>query len=141
MPNPTEHDPSQRGRSERWTKLAPIAGLVVIALAAIVHALYYLPRTVDDMFIFLRYAESIAAGDGVVYNPGERVEGLSSPIWTLLLALGERLGIGGVSWSKTLGLTSFAGLMWGTHRFAREVCAASRLARRSRSPRWRSTAT
>lgn len=104
------------------------AAIVLVGIVAAVHAVYYLPRTVDDMFIFLRYAENIAAGQGVVYNPGERVEGLSSPLWTVLLTIGELLGIGGVSWSKTLGLGSFVALMVGTFRFAREVADASRWA-------------
>lgn len=102
--------------------------IVLVGVVAAVHAVYYLPRTVDDMFIFLRYAENIAAGQGVVYNPGERVEGLSSPLWTLLLTFGELLGIGGVSWAKALGLGSFVALMFGTFRFAREIADASRWA-------------
>jgi hypothetical protein len=36
---------------------------------------------VDDSYIFLRYAENFASGHGPVFNPGERVEGYSSPLW------------------------------------------------------------
>ena len=41
----------------------------------------------DDAMIAMRYAKSIAAGLGPVYNPGERVEGYTGPLWVLLLAL------------------------------------------------------
>jgi hypothetical protein len=42
---------------------------------------------VDDSFIFLRYAENFASGNGPVFNPGERVEGYSSPLWMALLTI------------------------------------------------------
>jgi hypothetical protein len=42
----------------------------------------------DDAFIFARYAHNLAHGDGFVYNPGERVEGATSILWTLMGAFG-----------------------------------------------------
>lgn len=42
---------------------------------------------VDDSYIFLRYAENFALGNGPVFNPGERVEGYSSPLWLVLLTI------------------------------------------------------
>jgi hypothetical protein len=48
---------------------------------------------VDDTFIFLRYAENLASGAGPVFNPGERVEGYTSPLWVLLLGGLAFLGI------------------------------------------------
>lgn len=46
---------------------------------------------VDDGFIVLRYVDHLLAGNGLVYNPGERVEGFSSPLWIFTLALLEQL--------------------------------------------------
>jgi len=40
----------------------------------------------DDAYITLRYARSIASGDGFVYNWGERVLGTTTPLFTLALA-------------------------------------------------------
>lgn len=107
-------------RTRRW---AWAAGLATVAVVAVGHVLYYFPRAVDDMYIFLRYAENLADGAGLVYNPGERVEGFSSPVWVLLLALGELLGVGGVGWSKLLALGAFGALFIGIYRFARERLA------------------
>jgi hypothetical protein len=45
---------------------------------------------VDDSYIFYRYASNWAAGHGLVYNVGEHVEGFSSLLWTMLLAVGAR---------------------------------------------------
>ncbi len=40
----------------------------------------------DDAFIYFRYADNwVLLGRGLVYNPGELVEGFTSPLWTLLL--------------------------------------------------------
>ena len=41
---------------------------------------------VDDAFIVYRYASNLARGEGFVFNPGERVEGVTCFLWTLLLA-------------------------------------------------------
>jgi hypothetical protein len=41
---------------------------------------------VDDAFIVYRSAANLARGDGFVFNPGKRVEGVTCFLWTLLLA-------------------------------------------------------
>ena len=42
---------------------------------------------VDDSYIVFRYSENLASGAGLVFNPGERVEGISTPLWAVLLAV------------------------------------------------------
>jgi arabinofuranosyltransferase len=42
--------------------------------------------TWDDSFIFYRYASNLVDGYGLVYNPGEYVEGFSSLAWITILA-------------------------------------------------------
>ena len=46
----------------------------------------------DDIFITYRYAENLASGLGMVYNPGERVLSTTSPLWAVLLAPAAALG-------------------------------------------------
>ena len=41
---------------------------------------------VDDAFISFRYARNLLEGHGLVFNPGERVEGYTNFLWTLELA-------------------------------------------------------
>src|SRR5438046_342969 len=41
---------------------------------------------VDDAFIVYRYAANLARGEGFVFNSGERVEGVTCSLWTVLLA-------------------------------------------------------
>lgn len=40
----------------------------------------------DDAFISFRYARNLIAGQGLVFNPGERVEGYTNLLYVLLLA-------------------------------------------------------
>ncbi len=40
----------------------------------------------EDAYISFRYARNLVRGDGLVYNPGEYVEGISNLLWTLCLA-------------------------------------------------------
>jgi hypothetical protein len=41
----------------------------------------------DDAMISMRYAHNLAEGNGLVWNPGERVEGYSNFLWTLYMAV------------------------------------------------------
>ena len=47
---------------------------------------------VDDAYIVYRYARNLAQGHGFVFNPGERVEGVTCFLWTIFLAPFARLG-------------------------------------------------
>ena len=40
----------------------------------------------DDMMISMRYARNLAEGNGLVWNPGERVEGYTNFLWTAVMA-------------------------------------------------------
>ena len=59
--------------------------------------------TVDDAYISFRYARNLADGLGLVYNAGERIEGYTNFLWTVLLAGGIELGIDPHVTSKVLG--------------------------------------
>jgi hypothetical protein len=40
----------------------------------------------DDAMISMRYASNLVRGHGLVWNPGERVEGFTNPLWVLVMA-------------------------------------------------------
>ncbi|MEN9563472.1 MAG: hypothetical protein RIR73_1716 [Chloroflexota bacterium] len=48
----------------------------------------------DDAMISMRYAYNLAQGNGLVWNPGERVEGITNPLWTAIMALVHFLPVG-----------------------------------------------
>jgi arabinofuranosyltransferase len=66
-----------------WRQVGFLFAGLALFLAVAIH---YFPYTPDDVFITLRYAENIAAGQGAVFNPGEAVEGFSNPLLTFGLA-------------------------------------------------------
>src|SRR5215208_1233784 len=51
------------------------------------------PFVIDDAFISFRYAANLAHGHGLVFNPGERVEGYTDFLWTVLIAAFMKVGI------------------------------------------------
>ncbi len=46
----------------------------------------------DDQMISMRYARNLAEGHGLVWNPGEYVEGYSNLLWVLIMAAVHALG-------------------------------------------------
>ncbi|MBI5238515.1 MAG: hypothetical protein HY887_08865 [Deltaproteobacteria bacterium] len=48
--------------------------------------IYIKAHITDDGYIYFRYVLNIWDGNGPVYNPGEFVEGYTSPLWLFLLA-------------------------------------------------------
>lgn len=80
----------------------------VVTLALFVAAsLVFMSWIPDDAYISFRYAHNFADGHGLVFNPGERVEGYSNFLWTLVLGLLGKLGIDIVSAARVLS-TGFA---------------------------------
>jgi len=57
----------------------------------------------DDAFVSFRYAANLVHGHGLVYNVGERVEGYSNFLWTLVLSLVIAAGGEPAFWSQVIG--------------------------------------
>src|SRR5512136_1664659 len=68
----------------------------------------------DDAYIHYRFAENLATGHGFAFNPDEPTPGSTSPLWVLLLAAGEIVGLGAILASKLLGALSFVACAWLT---------------------------
>ncbi len=70
------------------------ASYVAVLLIALLHAIFFAPPgLVDDAYISFRYSANLANGLGLVFNPGEQVEGYSNPLWTILLAGAAKLNL------------------------------------------------
>jgi len=97
----------------------------VALLAA--HALFYFGvlgyDAVDDAFISFRYAQNAVRGIGLVFNPGERVEGFTNFLWTAAMIPLEaaRADVGRAS--MVLGVLFALATMWLVTRFAAHVHA------------------
>ncbi|HVP14925.1 MAG TPA: hypothetical protein VMS88_05240 [Terriglobales bacterium] len=84
-------------------------GACALALAIAVFAAAHRAWTCDDAFISFRYAENLVRGHGLVFNAGERVEGYTNFLWTMLVALGLRLGADAEAWAIVWGIAAYAG--------------------------------
>lgn len=98
----------------RLTRPGAFAALAVLVAAAAafrwLHAQFAFD--VDEAYVTYRYARNLVEGIGFVYNPGERVLGTASPLYTLLLA--------GLAW---LGFDMPSAAAW-----CNVACAASGVA-------------
>ncbi|MCA9752315.1 MAG: tetratricopeptide repeat protein [Gemmatimonadetes bacterium] len=93
--------PSRRPRRGAWPVAGVLLALVIVAFVA--HA-WEFQYTQDDAYISLRYARNLVRGDGLVFNPGERVEGYSNFAWTMLLSACLRAGLPPIETSRWLGV-------------------------------------
>ena len=71
----------------QWTALA------LAVFGAAVTFVAYRDYVMEDAYITYRYAQNLAAGNGFVFNPGERVLGTSTPLYAMVLGLAGLLGL------------------------------------------------
>jgi arabinofuranosyltransferase len=84
----------------------------VVAATAVLfpHALLF-DFVNDDAYISFRYARNLALHGELVFNLGERVEGFTNFLWTVLLAGGIKLGISPILFSRFLGIAFGVGTL------------------------------
>lgn len=97
-PTPAQ-DPPALTATERFVLVATVVACRLVALRAC--SIY------DDAFITFRYALNLAAGKGLVFNPGEPWEpvlGTTTPAFALILAGLARLGIGPIAAALSINI-------------------------------------
>ncbi len=95
------------------------SGTILLVFVVLLVALAWANRFAqDDAFISFRYARNLVAGHGLVFNPGEPVEGYTNFLWTLLIAGGMAVGIEPVACSFALGLMCFVFTLLATYQLA-----------------------
>ncbi len=106
-----------------WILRAAAAGLLLAVVFFVWRG--YGPHILDDAYITFRYARNLAEGEGVVYNPGERVQGSSTPLFTLILgglgSLGIPIPAAGVVLSVLAGLATLTLLTIAGYRLDAET--------------------
>src|SRR4029078_10291502 len=77
----------------------------VVAAAALLvpHALMF-DFVTDDAYISFRYAKNLADHGQLVFNLGERVEGYTNFLWTVLLAAARKRGAAPDVAARALGI-------------------------------------
>jgi hypothetical protein len=71
---------------------------LILSLAVILRSGVYIDgewyfTLFDDAMISMKYARNLYEGHGLVWNPGEYVEGYTNPLWTVILAGFHGLGL------------------------------------------------
>ncbi|MBL8841180.1 MAG: sulfatase-like hydrolase/transferase [Planctomycetes bacterium] len=90
---------------------ATLAVALLLAVATVAVATWHaqlLQFFCDDSYISYRYSENFAAGKGLVWNEGERVEGYTNFLWVILVGAGMKAGFGAEPVSLALGLLFLA---------------------------------
>jgi arabinofuranosyltransferase len=96
--------------------------ILLIAIAALAAQSIALNYVVDDAFISFRYAHNLVAGHGLTFNPGgERVEGYTNFLWTLLMAVAIACHLDPVLVAQMLGIGAGLAVLIVTERFARRA--------------------
>ena len=89
-----------------------LLNLGIFAISIIVFILFcekYIHYTIDDAFIFYRYSDNIANGFLFSWNyDGEKEFGFTSYLYTIVVALGIKLGLDPIIFSKAV--TVFSGI-------------------------------
>src|SRR6185437_4110074 len=84
--------PEVRTRAAALSRGVRLALLAALGAAALAWA-WHLAWLCDDSFISFRYARNLAHGNGLVWNVGERVEGYTNFLWTVIAAGAIRAGL------------------------------------------------
>jgi len=90
---------------------SPLLLVLCLLFVFVLVCLLFVPFTSDDAYITMRYARHAAAGQGLCFNPGERVEGYSNPLWLGLLVVAGRAGMDFVVAAKVLGIGAGLGAL------------------------------
>ena len=103
-----------------------IAILLLLCIVGAFHSIMYSSDIIDDAYITFRYANNLAAGNGLTYNPPEQLEGYTNFLLVVILALGVKVGISPPLLSQLLGISSFLILILLLFRFEEEQNGKSR---------------
>ncbi len=109
-----------RPRDSLFWLILPCLGLYLFMAAwFLLHGV----EAIDDAYISLRYARNLVSGAGLVYNPGEFVQGYTNFLWVMIMAAVLALGLpavptlcalGGLAGAAVLVLTA----LWSFRRVA-----------------------
>ena len=118
------------GAARRWAdRLERRPGTPLLVSCLLLAALAWRNRFIqDDAFISFNYAAHLVSGAGLTWLPGERVEGYTNFLWTIIMSVPIALGIDPVRFSQVLGIGLFVGTLLMTGRLAATLLGSRPLA-------------
>jgi len=118
------HNPFSKNKSRIRINSLPVLGILIVS-GLVTFYVYQRAWISEDAFITLRYVSNLLNGFGLVFNPGEYVQGFTHPLWLLLLTF---LGL---FFPDPIGIAVYTGLLL---TFATFVLAGISLYRAGRNP-------
>ncbi len=115
-------EPTRGGAALRWVLLFVALAPPLLYLAAeawLFDGDWQLP--LDDSWIHLVFARSLAADQGLAFNPQQLVAGTTAPLWTALLGLLAMLPGSVLLWAKLAGIAAQAGSVGLVYAVARRL--------------------
>ena len=104
-------------RTRAYGPIAIAAGASILLL----HGWSYFHYTGDDAYISYRYARNLADGLGLVWNPGEHVEGYSNFLWVLTMAGADKAGADIVVTGRWVGFGLGVVVVGATYRLTADI--------------------
>ena len=91
-----------------------MALFVLLAMLVLFGYAFYTGHVWEDFLITFRHSQNLCEGNGLVYRPGERVHGFTSPLGTLLpalchLATGQRSYLAALWLFRVMSALAFVG--------------------------------
>jgi hypothetical protein len=87
----------------------------------------------DDMMISMRYGRNLAEGHGLAWNDGDRVEGYTNFLWTMVMAGVHRTGVSDARAAVLVHVVNYV-LLGASFLLASSCYASSRRAHGSPAP-------
>ncbi|MCC6621622.1 MAG: hypothetical protein IT385_10235 [Deltaproteobacteria bacterium] len=98
--------PTPRFKWQPWVVTTAVLGIPML-LALLVGR----DHIKDDAYISFRYAHNLVQGDGLVFNMGDKLEGFTNFLWTLMMVPFEVLGWDLLQVCEVIGTALVAGLI------------------------------
>lgn len=123
VPAPSRDTSPRIVRVKTLTWITSDRGVAVVLLALSAGLLAHgivaaFPYTTDDSYVVFRYAQNLAAGNGATFNAGQTpVEGYTTFLWMLLMAVPHALGLNAVIFAKVAGIACTIGLVMTAAKF------------------------
>lgn len=105
-------------KNDSWRLTRIVLALVALGIGALGRYRYFDWCLHDDAYISFRYARNLVRGAGLVMNPGERVEGVTNFLWTVLFAPVIALGLDPAFVAQLAGAVLSLGLIGAAFWFS-----------------------
>ena len=95
--------------------------VLIFCFAFLLFEVVFYSNTWDDAYISYRYAKNFVENKGIVYNPGEYVEGYTTFLWVMLVGLIGKLGFNIPIIGKVLSVLFGIGTLIVTYFIGRDL--------------------